>query len=332
MKNAAIFTVLFILLIPLYAVSESPSSEVRDKEVKSFDMKPGGQLIVESNDGFIRVKSWNEDRVEVTMLKRAWAKDKRDAERLLEIIEIDIDHRGNKLYIRDVTDNNRDRNVGLLDLIRGDWDEGTTVDFEIMVPEEMNLDFTADDGDMRIANVRGEFSFNLDDGDLTIEDCRSDRIEAELDDGDIEIDNMEPLSGAGTGLIFIAVDDGNVFLRRTKINAVDIEGEDGEIVFRDVELKDLDVNLDDGDFEADMNIRESGKVRINLDDGDVDIDLPEELSAYFNLYAYDGRIRTNFPVEIERDDNRSWVRERIGNGDTNIRIEVDNGYIVINHR
>lgn len=322
--------ILCLTAAPLFAGQRQ--AEVKKTEKKEFDLKAGGRIVLESNDGYIRIQSWNRDKVEVVMHKRAWARSEREAERLLDKIEIDISERSNALYLRDITEDFSDRNIGLLDLLRGDWDEGTVVDFELMVPERVNLELTVDDGDIRIAQIEGEIIIEADDGDITLEDCTANRVDISVDDGDVDIDNVRQADAGAKGLLFASVDDGNIFLRRSSFESIEFDGDDSEVVFRDVEVKYLDINLDDGDVEVDMDIRNEGRVRINLDDGDVDVDLKREIGASFNLSAYDGRIRTNFPVEVEDDDGSYWVRERTGDGGIVFRIEVDNGYITVNHR
>ncbi|MFC1730335.1 DUF4097 family beta strand repeat-containing protein [candidate division KSB1 bacterium] len=332
MKKAIVIMLVFSVTAATSAFGGSRQSEVYGKETKSFDMEPGGYVDIQADDGYIRINTWDQDRVEVVMNKRAWGRNQREAERNLDNIEIDINHRGDRLYIHDVTDKENHRNIGLLDLIRGNWEFGSSVDFEIMMPKNMNLELTADDGDVSVTDLEGEITVDIDDGDLNFENLSTNRIEITMDDGDIDFDNVRQMTEAERALVFISFDDGNVDVRRTEMEEFEIGGDDGDITLLDVTVKNLEIDLDDGDFDGDLEVKPSGRIRVIIDDGDAIMNLPEDISAYFNLYAYDGRIRTDFPVEVERDEERAWVKDRTRDGDINIRAEVTNGYISIRYR
>jgi len=334
MKCRAMFVliVLFFATTTVVAELQPQSSEVYEKETESFKMKAGGTVIIESDDGYIRVTTWNKDEVEVVMHKRAWGRNKREAERNLADIEIELTQRDDRLYIRDITESYREHNVGLLDLIRGNWDFGTNVDFEVMVPKKMNLDLTVDDGDVWIDDIEGEIVIDIDDGDVEIKNVLTNRVEIDVDDGDIELEDLKQANKGSKGLLFVNGDDNDVIIRRAEMETIEIEGDDGMIEFYDVVLKNLDIDLDDGEFDAEMDVMESGRLRIMVNDGDVTLTLPKNISAYFNLYTYGGRIRTDFPLEVERDDGKSWVKDKVGGGDVNVRVEVDDGYIILKDR
>ncbi len=332
MKKTLFLTAVIIVFGLNTLTAGTPHSDAYDKETKTFKLKAGGELLVESDDGYIRINTWDKDEVEVIMHKRAWGKNRREAERRLNDIDVEIIERGSSLIIRDITDQERERNVGLLDLIRGDWEHGTSVDFELTVPKRLDLDLSSDDGDISIDNVEGDISVEIDDGDINIDNVRSNRIELDIDDGEIELDNVKRTDGNSKGLLIISGDDSEVILRRTEMETIEVDGDDSEVTFYDVVTKNLDVDLDDGEFDGDLKFIDSGRVRILIDGGDVSLALEKNISAYFNLYANDGRIRSDFSFDIEHEDGKTWVKERVGGGETNIRVEVDDGYISVKYR
>lgn len=83
--------VLIAMTIPFTAASAyQRNTRVTDEEAKSFDIKAGGLLVLEADDGYIHIDTWNKDEIELTMHKLAFGRNRRDAEEKLEEIEIDI--------------------------------------------------------------------------------------------------------------------------------------------------------------------------------------------------------------------------------------------------
>lgn len=332
MKKRTLFiTIVIMSITPILALS-FPQSEVSKTETKTFEVKPEGLVVVSSNDGSITVNSWDRDEVEVTMKKTAWGRSRRDAERNLDDIEIDISQRGNNLYIREISDKHFNVRFGLLDLFRGRVEFGTRVSFDINLPRNMNLDLTSDDGDIRVTDVQGEMSLNTDDGDIILYDVNITRLDVDIDDGDFRAENVKPVQSYPNSIIFVTCDDGEIVLRNVETETIDMNLDDANVIMRNVTVTNLTADLDDGDFEADITLGDNGRIRIWSDDGTVELWLPEQINAQLNLFAYSGRIRTNFPVDVNRDEGESWVRDILGNGNANIRIETSDGDIYFRHR
>ena len=332
MKKISNVLVLFTAILTMTVVSVYSQEEVSSTETQTFSIEPGGLVLVESDDGYITVDSWDRNEVEVIMKKRAWGRNDRDAERNLEEINIDIVQRGNNLYIRDITDNNVTVRVGILDLFRGQTRFGTSVSFDIKLPKQMDLDLNADDGDIRVTNVDGDFDLDADDGDIFLFDSNGGRIEVNLDDGDLRFENINRMQQNTTSSVMISCDDGEIFFRDVDLETIDLNIDDGNVYFDNVSFKNLTADLDDGDLDADIVIQNDGRVRIWNDDGTIELNMPEDLNASLNLFAYGGRIRTNYDIEIERDEGESRVREQLGSGNIDIRIETTDGDIYIRHR
>lgn len=332
MKKIAVNLVLFAAILTLAVESVYSQDEVSSTETETFSINPGNLVLVESDDGNITIESWDRNEVEVVIKKRAWGRNNRDAERNLEDINIDIVQRGNNLYIRDLTKNNIGVRIGILDLFRRRTRFGTSVSFDIKLPRQMDLDLNADDGNIRVTNVEGDFDIKTDDGDIFLFDSKGGSIEINIDDGDVRIENLSRLQQNSASTITISCDDGEIFLRDVDVESIDLNVDDADVYFDNVTFKNLTADLDDGDFDADVVVQNDGRVRIWNDDGTVELRMQEEIDAYFNLVAYDGRIRTNYPIKVERDEGESWVRERLGNGNINIRIETTDGDIYIRHK
>lgn len=161
----------------------------------------------------------------------------------------------------------------------------------------MNIVLSVDDGNIRVRGLEGEIDIKLDDGDLDLDNIKSRRIEVDYDDGNIEIENVNAQGFKENDILIITGDDGDVNLRNCKFDDIEINLDDGSVILYNIDLANLYVDIDDGDFESMMDVQNRGRVRVKVDDGDVELRLPEDISAYFNLFAYDGRIRTDFRLK-----------------------------------
>ena len=111
------------------------------------------------DNGLISVKSWDKSQVELKITKRAWDRSRRRAEARLRDIHVDIDRRSDRIVIRYI---NEDRGKGFdfFDLFDPDkWrDSSAEVEFELMVPKEVDLRLENDEGDIEVAGVIGDIS------------------------------------------------------------------------------------------------------------------------------------------------------------------------------
>ncbi len=187
LKLALLFPiiVLFILslVIPAYAESE--------KIEKSFSVKKGGELIIDSDLGEIRVDTWDEDEVSVLITKQA-----RNQERL-DAFEVEMDQRGNDIHISG--DNELHNRV--------------RVEFRIKVPKEYNVDLSTGGGSINVDDINGDVKLDTSGGSITIGSVSSGDIDAHTSGGNISVADVTgnvAVDTSGGSISIGNVDDGNV--------------------------------------------------------------------------------------------------------------------------
>ncbi len=325
MRKKAITTALFISILCFSVCLFAVDHEIKDIEKKTFQVKPGGKLYLYNQDGKVEIESWNKNEVEVIVTKRVRDRNRDREEELMEDIEITYRHSGDDVDIRNRTFEGRNRfNIDVFGSGRSRY---IIVDFEIKVPENYNIELVNDDGNVDLKNLTGEISVEMDDGDTWLNNITSDDMEINVDDGDVFFENVKKASEKS--VFTVECDDGRVTFDNCEAASVDIRNDDGRIEMNDLKLTKLFAIVDDCDIKGDIIPVGKIEVDIRTDDGDVEIYLPGDISAYFDLSSNGGRIRTDFDVEVERRDGRSWVRERVGGGESEIRIDVEDGYISV---
>ena len=117
--NNSIQRVFFLLLVLFSVMTATPAKSETENVDKSFSVKSGGTLTVESDQGSIKVETWDEQTVEVLVEKKA-RKQKR-----LDDFEVNFDQKGNDIFVEG----------------DGDRNNKVSVKFIIKIPQEFKYRF-----------------------------------------------------------------------------------------------------------------------------------------------------------------------------------------------
>jgi hypothetical protein len=208
---------------------------------RSFDVTTPVFVSAEVNVGKVTVKVGEGDAVRVSAVKRAWGSDRDEAERHLADIQIDIEQpEPNRVEIQTTMPPRLNR-LG----------RTPTVDLEIWVPRETNLDLTNNVGRIEVTGVEGTFDLRSNVGDVTLRDVRF-------------TDNSQIKSDVGRIDLRLPANSTFSFRAKTNVGDIDIdfdvrnERRDDEVVGGTVEGEIGDapsVHLDLETNTGDINVR-----------------------------------------------------------------------------
>lgn len=309
-------------------VISSYSSEAKKVEEKSFKMTPGGHIAIEGDEGFIKINSWDKAEVKLIMTKRAWGRSQQDAEQNLKKIEVTINEYDNRLDIKLVKERDR-KNYSFWDLFDPDtWGENgrsPTVDFELTVPKEINLNLVNDEGDVIVKSIIGDVEIRVDEGDIEISDVAFNELNLTVDEGDIDgVDLKNP-----DGRLTIDVDEGDVLFENVIVRRLRVECDEGDITIKKMSCNSCNIATDEGDIELDIALHENDRYRVASDEGNVSFYLSNNPDVKLDLEAEDGSIRSDFNVSVSKKDDRRICRDTIGNGNALIEAYTDEGTIYL---
>jgi DUF4097 and DUF4098 domain-containing protein YvlB len=133
-------------------------SEGQGRELhETYDLAPGGVVAVTNTSGFIRVSSWNENRVKVDAIKRA-QRDEDPAQ-----VEIQVVPRSERIEIRTVYLRDRGSRV--------------SVDYEVKVPRSAVLNsLTTSSGDIAVNDPVARVTARSTSGAISVRDVTGDAI------------------------------------------------------------------------------------------------------------------------------------------------------------
>lgn len=314
-------------------VAKVSAYEVSQKEEKSFKIKFGGEVTVIGNAGYIKVKSWDKQEVQLRMVKRAWGRSRRRAEERLEEIEIEINHNGNRLLVRQVDRSRRD--FHFFDIFDPDrWREGwwqVEVNFDLTVPKEINLRLENDEGDVEVSEVTGNITITVDEGRVHLENIVSNNVKIETDEGEITCYRVSSRD-KNRGKISIDADEGRIRIDESKFRKMDLFSDEADLILNRIQILEGYFRTDEGDIELDMDVLKGGRYRIRSDEGDIFIVLPEDVRVSVNLESEEGYIRTDFPLSVKKREEGERARGVIGKDRARLDVYTEEGDIALEKR
>lgn len=284
------------LTVTVVLIALNVSLQAQDREFKLDNVYPveeNGIIHLNSDDAEVTIKGSDRSDVHVVIYRRldvdGW-KVKSDGE-----FSVEVENRDGDLYI---TENNTEEHR----LVLGEVNEEYRITLE--VPESVGLEIkgdddtydisnidlgvnlSADDSDVELSDVRGEnFTFNIDDGNIKMNEARGNlslkmddgelfvreaefsEVDADYDDGQIDITT----SLADDGLYLFDMDDGELELSVTGGGGTfEIDHDDQDLYVGD-QFEKVRSDEDESVYRL-----EGGNARIEIDTDDGRVELQVE--------------------------------------------------------
>ncbi len=268
------------------------------RETRIFDVSSRPEVVLDTFDGAIEVRSWDRRQVEVEIEKRAMEQG------LIDEMKVDVEQQGDRIVLR-VTGPTRTEFRGVTVGVH----ISPQARLRVALPRESNLDATSGDGSIAVEDVAGRVHLTTEDGSV-----RASRVVGELrvrsGDGSIRMEKVE-------GVLDLETNDGSIGLE-AKPTVLKVRTGDGSIRLQ---------------VEPQATMAEDWEVRTG--DGSVVVTLPSEFSAELDVESADGSVRTSHPGlknEFEsgsREERRRALRTTMGSGGRTLRVRTGDGTIRI---
>lgn len=218
---------------------------------------------------------------------------------------------------------------------RVDWNDDTTIDYVLLVPDGMNVRVESENSTVRIEGTVGDATALAIGELLEIVDVQGD-VTATSDygnvylfgiTGDVKLINRSADANLATIRGDIAIDNhsGRNFVRR-------VEGSvSGETKGGPIYLLDINGPVEMNSHNADLQLEDvRGDIRVAADNGKTNVILPADLGYRLDVSTIGGRFRTTlpFPIESERKGEYS-LRGTVGDGQWQVNVNSEDGNIVI---
>ena len=153
-----------------------------ERLVKTFAVKVGGQLGVDSQRGAIRVESWDRGEVQVEIEKRADVFTEGEAERLFADFEIEIEATDDEVQVEGRS--RGDRRSRSLEL-----------HYVVKVPKRFNVDLETIGGSVAVGDLQGEVKIETSGGSIGLGHIKKGPVDVHTSGGSVTIDKIEQGNG-----------------------------------------------------------------------------------------------------------------------------------------
>jgi len=161
-----ILTIFFCLLVFNHSIL---ASTVRDTFQKNIEFENGGSLSLSNENGDVEIKSWDKTEIEIIAYKKVKANDKDLANKLMERLEIDVRESDGEIIIETYFPKGSS-DGGVFGWIFGGGGESCTVEYEIKVPQNIDLNIHTTNGGVRIDNIEGRLRLESTNGKINARD------------------------------------------------------------------------------------------------------------------------------------------------------------------
>lgn len=280
--------VVLLLATGLASVARADAPGAQDVVKESFDVRSGGTLFIDVDQGNLEVEATRGATVLVEVRRRSDAGE-RAVERLIEAHDLDIRKDGNDVRIRSRLDKD-----GPFWRKWSDEDR-LKITVRVRIPEDYNIDFTTGHGNVWLADIVGEVRGKTGAGN----------IDAEMITGDVDV-----LSGAGN----ITLDG--------MAGTVEVKTGAGNLTIRDANGP-IDAGTGAGNLIAEVTSQPEYRCTFASGAGNVTVYMQENLDFYVDAVAGMGSASTDFPLTVEgKWMSKSFEGEVNGGGPT---IELRSG-------
>ena len=140
---------IFIALSSIGVIADTAT----DTFYKKISFRQGGLISLDNINGSVEITSWDKDEVEITAYKKVHGSDHRRAEDLLAEIKIVIDENDDEINIK--TDHPHRKDKNFFGWLFGGNNHSFSVQYEIKVPREVDLNISTTNGNVEAHNVLG---------------------------------------------------------------------------------------------------------------------------------------------------------------------------------
>jgi hypothetical protein len=305
MKTTLLFVAAFVVALAGCDLEELGSSNAYKEDFHfAYDFQPGGTLSVETMNGEIDVRSWNENRIDIAGTKSA------ATEELLKQVTIDIVRSGNSVRIRTIRPSDRRGNLGAR--------------YVIKVPAKTELErLVTSNGAVHVEGIDGRARINTSNAGV-----RAFRLHGDLDattsNGGVEVMDL-------TGGAVIRTSNGGVKIDSVRgyLEAVTTNGPITARLENSDASRPVKLESSNGPITLEVDQPKTADIHASTSNAPITLKLPAAASAKVQASTSNGGIQTDFDVAAKGTMSKNRLEGTIGSGGPLLMLSTSNGPIRI---
>ncbi len=302
MKNWICLLAIVLSMTPAFA-------DYSDTVKRSFDVEPGGTLMIDTDLGSIRIHTHNQDRVDVA-IDRNVDGNERKVERTLEKLDIQYDQTGDNVQVR-------------IEYEKGGWLDWGSPDLEldiaVTVPTRYNLDLNTSGGSIEVDDLEGTVQARTSGGRLNFGKITG-SIQAKTSGGSITLEggsgDMDVKTSGGS----INIGDVQGTVRaKTSGGSINVEEVSGEI----------NASTSGGSVSARITEQPQGNCSLKTSGGGITVHLAPDIRVTLDARTSGGGVSTDFPVTVQGELDDNSLQADINGGGPVLQLKTSGGRIRI---
>ncbi len=309
-KEKGVVKLLFIITFFLLTAAVA-SAAIEETISKSYTVRPGGKLTVDSNRGSIKVEGKRGDSIDVEIIQNVRSSNKKTIKDILDNFQVRFDQDGNDLSIKAEYKRNGIR--GLFNRLSN----RLQVKFLITVPLEYDIDLHTSGGSISVFDLEGEVLSKTSGGSLTFENITGDII-GRTSGGSIKI-------GEIIGDVNAHTSGGSVRIESVE-GDIDVHTSGGSITIDDA-MGAVKASTSGGSVTAYLSRQPERDCRLTTSGGSLTIYLDNNIGMDVDARTSGGRIHTDFPIKLSGTINPRSLDAEVNGGGPELYLRSSGGGI-----
>ena len=319
----------------LFATLALAGGDIEDRLHQSFQVKPGGKLVLEADRSSIEVKSADADRVEIEVFRKVTREGEAKGQEILKNHEVKFSRDGNKVQVQ--AEFTRDWKS-----VWRDKGRNLQVRYQISVPKQFNVDLKTAGGSINVADLTGEARGRTAGGSLGfgqiegriygrtsgggihVAGCKG-GVDVETSGGSITLGEVEGDTTAHTS-------GGSIKVRKVTGKSV-VSTSGGSIEAAEVKGS-IDASTSGGSITASLSEQPTGDCRLHTSGGSIKASLSGNLAVDVSARTSGGRVVTDLPVTtvVQGEHKPNLLSGKINGGGPSLSLETSGGSIYLQKR
>ena len=308
------YLVILIMAVVTLMLSGTAYASIEDTIEKSFTVKPGGTLKVDTKRGSIEVEGHRGNTVEVKVIREVRTSDKEEARKILEKFPVEFEQRGGDIYITATYEE-----TNIVKKLLNDINKKLRVKFVVSVPDVYNVDLRTSGGSIQVWGLEGLVNSRTSGGSLTFDGITGD-IEGRTSGGSIKIGNVE-------GSADIHTSGGSITIEKAA-GQVDAHTSGGSITVHEV-MGTIQADTSGGSIKAHISRQPEGPCRLTTSGGSVTVYMADDIRVDVDASTSGGNVHTEFPVTVQGEIKRSRLEATINGGGPELYLRTSGGSIYL---
>ena len=298
-----------VLALPILAHAKI----VRTVE-KTFMVQPGGTLKVATQGGDVRVRTGDVKEVHVTAKETIQTNSEKEADEMLEKLELKIEQNGNNVTAEAKYEQN---SWGL------HWGgrSQVTVNFIVTVPDHFNADVHTSGGDIIIGSLTGNVRAHTSGGDMKFDKIAGD-IDASTSGGDVELKE-------GTARAKISTSGGDIHIDRAG-GPTEVSTSGGDIVISSAEHL-ISARTSGGEIQAVLTGPLKDDCLLSTSGGEVSVQVAKGTGFTLDAHTSGGDVdASGITLTIDKGGiGKSRLVGEVNGGGPRLKVRASGGDITI---